>query len=131
MVAPYWTGSTSSVEQLDRLNKLCCARLNKLCCTWLLIGQASVPDQPGARHNRACLTGLLITNLPLLFEKLNFTFIVCYGSSQVFFLLLCSLCALLGYVSFKQLDKRRAQGERSILFESYSVRKGLTMLQSS
>ena len=85
MVAPYWTGSTSSVEQLDRLNKLC--------CTWLLIGQASVPDQPGARHNRACLTGLLITNLPLLFEKLNFTFIDCYGSSQVF-LYYCAPCAL-------------------------------------
>ena len=61
MVAPYWTGSTISVEPLDSLNKLCCARLNKLCCarlnklccarfnklcfTWLLIGQATVPDQ--------------------------------------------------------------------------------------
>ena len=58
-----WTGSTSSVEpgsSLDRLNKLCCARLNKLCWAWLLIGQNFVPDQSGARLNRACL---LLANL--------------------------------------------------------------------
>ena len=44
----------SSVEPLDRLNQLC--------CTWLLIGQNFVTDQLQARHNRACLTGLKITN---------------------------------------------------------------------
>ena len=51
------------VVPLDRPNRACRARRNKLSSTWLLIGQALVPDQSGARPNRACLSGLLITNL--------------------------------------------------------------------
>ena len=48
----------------ERPNRACWARRN-LCSTWLLIGHASVPDQSEARPNRACLTSLLIKNLPL------------------------------------------------------------------
>ena len=78
-----WTGSTSSVEpgsSLDRRNKICCARRNKLCCAWLLIGQNFVTDQSQGRRNRACLTGLLIANLPSTppspLKKCNFIYAI-------------------------------------------------------
>ena len=59
----YHRGPSEPVGPMDRPNRACWARRNKLCSTWLLIGQAPVPDQSRARPNRACLTGLLITNL--------------------------------------------------------------------
>ena len=37
-----------------------------------------------------------------------------------------SPCALLEYLCLKQFDSRRAQGERSIIFEPYAARKGPT-----
>ena len=37
------------VVPLDMPNRACWARRNKLSSTWLLIGQALVPDQSGAR----------------------------------------------------------------------------------
>ena len=55
-----WTENTNLRHIIESAHR---AGINSLCCTWMLIGQVPVPDQSVARPNRACLTGLLITNL--------------------------------------------------------------------
>ena len=55
-----WTENTNLRHIIESAHR---AGINSLCCTWMLIGQVPVPDQSVARPNRACLSGLLITNL--------------------------------------------------------------------
>ena len=94
--------NSSSTSSIAPNGGLVCTLLSS--CYYL----PSVCDQ---LHNAS-----VVTFLPILIHVLT----------QAIIFTLCSPCALLEYLCLKQFDSRRAQGERSIIFEPYAARKGLT-----